>query len=199
MHTFISKKMYLKILTEKCWPCCLDLNVFNFVLQFNFFIMMSIIIQYWFYHKCLLWMLFIIYRQVLQFNLFILMSIIIQYWFYHKCLLWMLFIIYRQVLQFNLFMIMFIIIQYWFYHKCLLWMLFIIYRQVSNISRTKSQHLKDSRTVFAAVFAKSLETRCQVQNEDVVRAVPTGDAPTTSEWSTILLPTNVRLILEILR
>ena len=30
-------------------------------------------------------------------------------------------------------------------------------------------------------------------------AAPTGDAPTTSEWSTILLPTKVRLILETLR
>ena len=30
-------------------------------------------------------------------------------------------------------------------------------------------------------------------------AAPTGDAPTTSEWSTILLPTKVRLILEVLR
>ena len=28
---------------------------------------------------------------------------------------------------------------------------------------------------------------------------PTGDAPTTSELSTILLPTKVRLILEVLR
>ena len=35
-----------------------------------------------------------------------------------------------------------------------------------------------------------------VENEDVVGAAPTGDAPTTSEWSTILLPANVRLILE---
>ena len=46
------------------------------------------------------------------------------------------------------------------------------------------------------VFAQSIEARCQVKNEDVVGAVPTGDAPTTSEWSTILLPTQVRLILE---
>ena len=52
---------------------------------------------------------------------------------------------------------------------------------------------------FAAVFAESLEARCQVEYEDVVGAAPTGDAPTTSEWSTILLPTKVRLILEILR
>ena len=52
---------------------------------------------------------------------------------------------------------------------------------------------------LAAVFAESLEARCQVENEDVVVAAPTGDAPTTSEWSAILLPTTVRLILEILR
>ena len=31
------------------------------------------------------------------------------------------------------------------------------------------------------------------------KLAPTGDAPTTSEWSTILLPTKVRLILETLR
>ena len=35
-----------------------------------------------------------------------------------------------------------------------------------------------------------------VENEDVVGAAPTGDAPTTSEWSAILLPSKVRLILE---
>ena len=35
-----------------------------------------------------------------------------------------------------------------------------------------------------------------VENEDVVGAAPAGDAPTTYEWSTILLPTKVRLILE---
>ena len=52
---------------------------------------------------------------------------------------------------------------------------------------------------LVAVFAESLEARCQVENEDVVGAAPTGDAPTKSEWSTILLPTQVRLILETLR
>ena len=35
-------------------------------------------------------------------------------------------------------------------------------------------------------------------NEDVVGAAPTGDAPTTSELSTSLLPTKVQLILEVL-
>ena len=47
--------------------------------------------------------------------------------------------------------------------------------------------------------AKSIETRCLVENEEVVGAAPTGDAPTTSEWSTILLPTKVRIILEVWR
>ena len=46
------------------------------------------------------------------------------------------------------------------------------------------------------VFAHSNEASCCVENEDVVGVVRTGDAPTTSEWSTILLPTKVRLILE---
>ena len=75
------------------------------------------------------------------------------------------------------------------------------YRNVSNIRRTKSQHLKDSRTAYrlVAVFAEFLEARCWVENEVVVEAAPTGDTPTTSEWSTILLPTRARLILETLR
>ena len=37
-----------------------------------------------------------------------------------------------------------------------------------------------------------------VENEDVVGAALAGDAPTTSEWSTILLPNRVRLILQVL-
>ena len=52
---------------------------------------------------------------------------------------------------------------------------------------------------LAVVFAQSIETRCSVENEDVVGAAPTGDAPTTSELSTTLLPTKVRLILEVFR
>ena len=45
----------------------------------------------------------------------------------------------------------------------------------------------------AAVFAQSIEARCYIENEEM----PTGDAPTTSEWSTILSPTGVQLILEV--
>ena len=40
-----------------------------------------------------------------------------------------------------------------------------------------------------------LKPGIQVENEDVFGAAPT----TTSEWSTILLPSRVRLILEVLR
>ena len=46
------------------------------------------------------------------------------------------------------------------------------------------------------VFAQYIEVKCYVENEDVVGAAPTGDAPTTSEWPTIELPTKVRLMLE---
>ena len=33
----------------------------------------------------------------------------------------------------------------------------------------------------AVVFVQYIKARCQVENEDVVGAAPTGDAPTTSE------------------
>ena len=35
---------------------------------------------------------------------------------------------------------------------------------------------------LAVVYAQSKEARCLVDNEDVVGAAPTGDAPTSSEW-----------------
>ena len=38
---------------------------------------------------------------------------------------------------------------------------------------------------LAVVFAQPIEARCWVENEDVDGAMPIGDAPTTSEWSTI--------------
>ena len=50
---------------------------------------------------------------------------------------------------------------------------------------------------LAVVSAQSIKARCWVENEDIVGAAPTGGAPTTSEWSTILLPTKVRLLLEV--
>ena len=80
-----------------------------------------------------------------------------------------------------------------------MWTMDSTYRQVDNIRRTKSQHLLRVLCSLVAVFAESAEARCQVENEDVVGAAPTGVPPTTSVWSTILLPTKVRLILEVLR
>ena len=73
-----------------------------------------------------------------------------------------------------------------------LWM----YRKLSNIRHTILK-LKCFSSRLAVVFVQSAEARYQVENEDVVGAAPTGDAPTTSEWSTILLPTKVHLILEV--
>ena len=76
---------------------------------------------------------------------------------------------------------------------------FCTYRQISNIRRTTSQNLKWLSPRLAVVFAQSIKARCSVENEDVVEAAPTGDAPTTSEWYTILLLIKLRLILEIWR
>ena len=44
---------------------------------------------------------------------------------------------------------------------------------------------------LAIVFAPSFEARCQVENDNVVGAARTGDAPTISDWSAILLPTKI--------
>ena len=60
-------------------------------------------------------------------------------------------------------------------------------QQISN--------LNVSHLVVAVV--QSIEARCEADNEDVVGVAPTGDAPITSEWSTILLATKVQLMLEV--
>ena len=71
------------------------------------------------------------------------------------------------------------------------------YCQTSNTRCTKSQ--KCFWSCFTVVFAQSIEARCWVENEDVIGGAPTGDAPTTSERSAILLPIKVRLMLEVLQ
>ena len=68
------------------------------------------------------------------------------------------------------------------------------YRQISNIRRPQSQNINVSRPVLQFALSNPLKP-CVKLNEDLGGA-PTGDAPTTCEWSTILLPTKVRLILE---
>ena len=73
------------------------------------------------------------------------------------------------------------------------------YRKISNIRCTKSPNLNAPRLVLQLSLPIPMKPGVTVENEDVVGAAPTGDAPTTSEWSNILLPTKVRLILEIWR
>ena len=70
------------------------------------------------------------------------------------------------------------------------------YSQISNL-RQQLPKLKCFSSRLAVVFAQSIGARYQVENEDVVGAAPTGDAPTTFELSTILLPTKVHLILDV--
>ena len=71
------------------------------------------------------------------------------------------------------------------------------YRKTSSKSHTKSKNFNVSCLVV--VFTQSIEAKCWVKHVDVVGAAPTGDVPTTSEWSTILLHTKVRLIIKVLR
>ena len=70
------------------------------------------------------------------------------------------------------------------------------YHKISNISAQahKIPKLKWFSFGFAVVFVKSTNAICQVEGEDVVGAAPAGDAPTTSEWSTSLVPAKVLLI-----
>ena len=66
---------------------------------------------------------------------------------------------------------------------------FFKYRQISNISRTKSQNLNVSRIVLQLSLPNPLKPGVKSRMK-----VPTGDAPTTSEWSIRLLPTKMPLI-----
>ena len=73
---------------------------------------------------------------------------------------------------------------------------FNIYHKISNIRRTKSPNLNVSPLDLQLSLPNPMRPGVEVENEDVVGAAPTGDTSTTSEWSTILLPTKVHLILE---
>ena len=79
---------------------------------------------------------------------------------------------------------------------------FIKCRKISGISCTKSQNLHVSRLVLQLSLPKPLKPGVKSSmndHSDVVGASPVSAAPTTSEWSTILLHTKVQLILEVLR
>ena len=60
----------------------------------------------------------------------------------------------------------------------------------------RSTKLKCLSSRLAVPFAPSIKVRRLVENKDVAGA---GYASTIFEWSTILLPTKVRLILEVWR
>ena len=60
------------------------------------------------------------------------------------------------------------------------------------------QNLKRFSSRLAVACVQSIEARRSVK-KDVFGAAPTGDAPATSEWSTILLPTRLWLIVEVSR
>ena len=56
--------------------------------------------------------------------------------------------------------------------------------------------LKFFSSRLAVIFVQSIET-WNLESDDAVGAAPIDDAPTASEWSTILLPIKVWLILEV--
>ena len=62
------------------------------------------------------------------------------------------------------------------------------YCQISDICCNKYPNLNVSRLVLQLSLPSPLKLGFK-SSEDVVGAAPTGDAPTTSEWSSILLPT----------
>ena len=59
------------------------------------------------------------------------------------------------------------------------------YREISDARRTKSQNLNVPRLIVQFSLPNSLKPGIKLRM-DVVGAAPTGDAPTTSEWSTIV-------------
>ena len=73
------------------------------------------------------------------------------------------------------------------------------YIKISNISRTEFQNLNVSHLVLQLSLLQFIEARSEFENEDIVDTASAGDAPTTSEWSTILLPTKVQRILDVWR
>ena len=64
-----------------------------------------------------------------------------------------------------------------------------LYRQTTNISLTKSQYINVSHLVWKLSLPNPFEPVVKSKNEDVVGAVPIGDAPATSEWPAIWLLT----------
>ena len=60
-----------------------------------------------------------------------------------------------------------------------------MYPQISNIRHTEAQNLDVSLLVLQLSLPSLLKPCDKFENEDVAGAAATGDAPTTSEWSTV--------------
>ena len=74
------------------------------------------------------------------------------------------------------------------------------YRKVSNIRRTKCQNLNVYRLVMQLFLFNTLKPGIKLGMEIwMEQRGLAGNAPTTSEWSTILLRTKVHLKLEVWR
>ena len=73
------------------------------------------------------------------------------------------------------------------------------YPRISPDWSSQVKFYQDQLNILKCEHNWSIEARCPVENEDVVGAASTGHAPTTSEHSTILVPTGVCLILEVLQ
>ena len=71
------------------------------------------------------------------------------------------------------------------------------YHKISNTRCTKSPNLNVSCLILQFSLCNLLKPGVKVKNEDVVGAALIGDAPTTSKWSTIPLPTKVHLTSEV--
>ena len=69
---------------------------------------------------------------------------------------------------------------------------------VENLSMSRNHHYRKTSSIIRTK-SQSLNGSCILVQLSSLNPAPTGDAPTTSELSTILLPTKVRLILEILQ
>ena len=73
----------------------------------------------------------------------------------------------------------------------------LMYRQISNIRLTKSQNLNVSCLILQLSLAKPLKPRTKSRMKMQLEQRRQLILPTTSEWSTNLLPTKVHLIFEI--
>ena len=72
-------------------------------------------------------------------------------------------------------------------------LLYIVYTVKYLIKDARNPKFKCFSSRPGVVSVQYIKAMCYAENEDVAGAAPRADAPTTSEWSTILLPIKVVL------